>query len=112
MSIVQDVNKSLSWIKVASMLNLKVLSAALPARTNCPLCGDSRFLIFADQSTAGQWHYCAGCKSKGSLVHLVSRVWKLDTLATLTKLHAELQTLPKEALTEKGANDYDSLSLA
>lgn len=68
-------------------------------------------MIFADQSTAGQWHYCPDCKSKGSLVHLLSRVWKLDTLATLTKLNKEIQTIPKEVLTEKGAKEYDELSI-
>src|SRR5690606_21078834 len=110
MSIVQNVNKSLSWIKVANLLNLKILSAALPSRTTCPLCDNPRLLILADPSTHGQWHYCPDCGSNGSLVELAAKCWKVTTGSALLKLHSEIGPLPKEILSEAGVTEYETKS--
>lgn len=86
MGLSRSLSRFVCWDKVIAALGIPVTSRALPLQIHCPLCKGSRLLIVPDPAADGQWHYCRDCGSKGDIIDLASKAWKLSHDATVAKL--------------------------
>lgn len=75
------------WQQWLRLFELPATSAALPLRTNCPICrADGTLTIFDDSLSGGQWVWCRSCRHAGDLIRTTGSVWNCEPLATVRRL--------------------------
>lgn len=79
------------WTKILEALDLQPASLSVPTTVTCPFCKNPQCLIFVDTALSGQWHSCLKCGSKGTLLELAAKLWKLSEIAAVQKLARFLQ---------------------
>lgn len=71
-------------------IGVRPAGAAIPCRTDCPLCGvENQFTVYDDPVYSGQWFHCASCGRVGDMIELAAAVWKVDASSAARRLLAE-----------------------
>lgn len=102
----RTLNVHAPWTSTLGSLGVKPATAALPAKTTCPLCHKPQLNIYEDTIGGGAWHYCFGCKSAGDMIGLATAAWQCDIPATIHRLAGEGLPFPHETLTRERIEAY------